>query len=154
MTTAHFSTVLDAPVERVWSLIRDFNNYPAYIEGVTASEIEDGRRGDEEGAVRRFCYRGLWVRQRLTRHSDRERTFSYAGLEPLPFPKALAPDAAPLTPVSYEGTLHVRPVTDGERTFVEWSVALDAAAHEAESWRRIFDGWIPEWTASLRRNVE
>lgn len=41
MTTARFSTVLDQPVETVWSLIRDFNNYPAYIEGVTESHIED-----------------------------------------------------------------------------------------------------------------
>ena len=32
MTTAYYSTVLDHPLETVWSLIRDFNNYPAYIE--------------------------------------------------------------------------------------------------------------------------
>ena len=33
MTTAYYSTVLNHPLETVWTLIRDFNNYPAYIEG-------------------------------------------------------------------------------------------------------------------------
>jgi len=42
--------VLDHPLDTVWSLIRDFNNYPAYIEGVTESLIEDDKRGDEVGA--------------------------------------------------------------------------------------------------------
>jgi len=70
MTTAYYSTVLDHPLETVWSLIRDFNNYPAYIEGVSASAIEDEKRGDEVGAVRRFCYLGNSVRQRLAVHSD------------------------------------------------------------------------------------
>ena len=54
MTTAYYSTVLNHPLETVWALIRDFNNYPAYIEGVSESVIEDDRGGDEIGAVRRF----------------------------------------------------------------------------------------------------
>jgi hypothetical protein len=49
MTTATYRAVLDHPVEIVWSLIRDFNNYPAYIDGVTESLIEDDKRGDEVG---------------------------------------------------------------------------------------------------------
>jgi len=70
MTTAYYSTVLNHPLETVWDLIRDFNNYPAYIEGVSESVIEDDRGGDEVGAVRRFCYLGNWIRQRLAGHSD------------------------------------------------------------------------------------
>ena len=70
MTQAYYSAVLDHPIETVWSLIRDFNNYPAYIDGVSESVIEDDKRGDEVGAVRRFCYLGNWVRQRLAGHSD------------------------------------------------------------------------------------
>jgi hypothetical protein len=62
MTTAYYSTVLEHPLGTVWSLIRDFNNYPAYIDGVSESVIEDDKRGDEVGAVRRFCYRGNWIR--------------------------------------------------------------------------------------------
>jgi ribosome-associated toxin RatA of RatAB toxin-antitoxin module len=50
MTKAFHSSVLDHPLERVWSLVRDFNSYPRYIDGVTESVIEDNKRGDEAGA--------------------------------------------------------------------------------------------------------
>src|SRR3954471_15341742 len=110
MTTAYYSTVLDHPLETVWSLIRDFNNYPAYIEGVSESVIEDERRGDEVGAVRRFCYLGNWVRQRLAAHSDARHLLSYAGIEPLPFPAQLAEVRKP---VRYEGKMRLREVVEG-----------------------------------------
>ena len=32
MTKAYYSAVLDHPLDTVWALIRDFNNYPAYVE--------------------------------------------------------------------------------------------------------------------------
>src|SRR4029453_7987367 len=88
MTTAYYSTVLNHPLETVWSLIRDFNNYPAYIDGVSESVIEDEKNGDEVGAVRRFCFLGKWVRRGLVVHSDDPHLLSYAGIEPLPFPAA------------------------------------------------------------------
>ena len=56
MIKTSYSTVIDHRLGATWALLRDFNNYPVYIEGVTDSVIEDQRRGDEVGAVRRFCY--------------------------------------------------------------------------------------------------
>ncbi|MEH2516247.1 ribosome-associated toxin RatA of RatAB toxin-antitoxin module [Bradyrhizobium sp. AZCC 1610] len=50
MTTAYYSTVLNHPLETVWALIRDFNNYPAYIEGVSESVIEDDQGGATKSA--------------------------------------------------------------------------------------------------------
>src|SRR5215216_1797356 len=97
MTTAYYSTVLNHPLETVWDLIRDFNNYPAYIESVS----EDDKGGDEVGAVRRFCYLGNWIRQRLAGHSDEAHTLTYAGIEPLPFPAEATSDAP--APTRYEG---------------------------------------------------
>ena len=94
MTTAYYSTVLNHPLETVWDLIRDFNNYPAYIEGVSESMIEDDRGGDEVGAVRRFCYLGNWIRQRLAGHSDEAHSLTYAGIDPLSFPAEATPDAS------------------------------------------------------------
>jgi Polyketide cyclase / dehydrase and lipid transport len=152
MITAYYSTVLDHPVNTVWSLVRDFNNYPAYIEGVTESVIEDGRRGDEVGAVRRFCYRGNWIRQRLGGHSDKQRLLSYVGIDPLKFPAGLAAETP--SPAVYEGALHLLRIVDGERTFIEWSVALDTVPEQADSWRTLLMSWIPEWIDSLRRTLE
>ena len=133
MTTAYYSTVLNHPLETVWGLIRDFNNYPAYIEGVSESVIEDDKGGDEVGAVRRFCYLGNWIRQRLVGHSDQAHTLTYAGIDPFPFPAGLAPDAP--APTHYEGTMHLLPVVEGNRTFIEWKVRLDTAPQDADRWQ-------------------
>jgi len=148
MTSAYYSTVLDHPLETVWDLIRDFNNYPAYIEGVSESVIEDDKGGDQVGAVRRFCYLGNWVRQRLADHSDEAHSLTYAGIEPLPFP---SDTPAGVSPTGYQGTMHLIPITEGNRTFIEWSVALDAAPQDAERWHTLFQSWIPDWTHSLEK---
>jgi Polyketide cyclase / dehydrase and lipid transport len=149
MTLAYYSAVLDHPMATVWSLIRDFNNYPAYIDGVSESAIEDDKAGDEVGAVRRFCYLGLWVRQRLAGHSDEWHTLTYQGIEPLPFPPGLLPESP--EPAGYEGTMHLVGITEGDRTFIEWTVTLDTAPADTEQWQTLFQSWIPEWTNSLAR---
>ena len=149
MTKAYYSAVLDYPLETVWALIRDFNNYPAYIDGVTESVIEDDRSGDEIGAVRRFCYLGNWVRQRLAGHSDQQHSLTYAGIEPLPFPPGLLPETP--APTGYEGTMHLLGIVDGNRTFIEWSVTLDVTPQDADRWETLFQSWIPDWTQSLDR---
>ena len=130
--------MLDYPLATVWSLIRDFNNYPAYIDGVTESVIEDDKGGDEVGAIRRFCYLGNWIRQRLARHSDAQHTLTYAGIEPFPFPTDFCRKC--YQPTRYEGTI---PAPDrsskGPDLHSEWDVALDTAPHDADRWRRLFE---------------
>jgi hypothetical protein len=154
MTTAYYSTVLDHPVEQVWSLIRDFNNYPVYIEGVTENVIEDHKRGDEIGAVRRFCYAGNWIRQRLCDHSDENRSLTYLGLDPFEYPGPTARDTRP-APIRYSGTINVLPVVADGRTFIQWSVSFHASQEqEREAWHRILMLLIPDWTHSLKRTLE
>jgi hypothetical protein len=147
---AYYSSVLNQPPDHVWRLVRDFNNYPRYIEGVTESIIEDGRRGDEIGAVRRFNYGGAWIRQRLAAHSDADRAFTYAGMEPFPFPAA---GRAVPAPIDYRGTLRLTPVIDGDRTFVEWFVEFDGNPDESEQWTGLLLELIPQWVDSLRRTL-
>lgn len=151
MATAYYSTVLDHPVEAVWSLIRDFNNYPAYIDGVTASVIEDERHGDEVGAVRRFNYGGNWIRQRLGAHSDELRSLTYVGIDPFEVPSGAISEAP--AAANYEGTIHLLPVVDGKRTFIEWSVTLVPLSGQAEPWRNLLASLIADWTDSLRRTL-
>jgi len=156
MITAYYSTVLNHPVETVWSLIRDFNNYPAYIDGVTESIIEDDKRGDEVGAIRRFRYGDNWIRQRLGSHSDEQRSLTYIGIDPFPFPIGKiseTPLSETPSPIRYEGTMHLLRIMDGARTFIEWSVTLDAAPGQAESWQTLFLSMIPDWTDSLGRTL-
>ena len=151
MITAFYSTVLDHPLDRVWELVRDFNNYPRYIDGVSESVIEEDKRGDEVGAIRRFNYQGHWIRQRLVRHSDEQHLLTYAGIEPFAFPSDAAKEKP--SPARYEGTIQLHQIVDGDRTFIEWPVVLDTAAGEDEPWHELFMSWIPEWIASLRRTL-
>lgn len=145
--SAYGSTVLDHCVEAVWAEIRDFNSYPAYINGVTESHLEDDRRGDEVGCVRRFVYNGNAIRQTLTGHCDEEHWFSHAGCEALEWPF----EGATVLPVEYANLVQVRPVTDTNQAFVEWSLTFKCVDRGAlKQWKRYFQASIPVWLASLR----
>ena len=84
-------------------------------------------------------------------HSDEGHSLTYAGIEPLPFPSGASPDAP--APTRYQGTMHLLPVVEGNRTFIEWTVTLDTAPQDAERWRTLFQSWIPDWTHSLERTL-
>lgn len=147
MYRAYFSSVLQTSADSAWNTVRDFNDYPRYIDGVTDSLIEDRKAGDEVGAVRRFCYAGSWIRQRLTAHSDAERYFSYAGLEPFPYPGR---SADPVAAIDYAGTLRITPIVDGNRAFVEWFVDYQCPVADASRWQEKLMDLIPQWVDSLR----
>ncbi len=156
MARSYYSTVFEQTPDEVWAIVRDFNNYPRYIEGVTESVIEDDKRGDEVGAVRRFRYGGEWIRQRLAAHSDADRSFTYAGIDQFSFPAKQGADAP--APIDYEGTLRLTPIIDGDRTFVEWFVDFQVSRTRPRDGRRSFcisfrSGWIP-CAARSRTGVE
>ena len=140
MAKAYYSTILAQPADIVWSVIRDFNNYPVWVDGAAESEIEDGKSGDAVGAVRNVAYDGGRRRQKLLALSDVERTQTYcfAGASPLPVQ-------------NFQATTRVTPVVDGGRAFVEWSATFDCApdalAERAAFFRDAFAGWLE----SLRR---
>jgi hypothetical protein len=151
MHKAYYSSVLPQSVGEVWNMIRDFNNYPRYIEGVTESVIEDNKRGDEVGAVRRFLYGDMWIRQRLTAHSDADRSITYAGLEPFPYPGAQGANAP--APVDYQGTIRLTPIVDGDRTLIEWFVEFEAKQRDSAQWIGLLEPMIQQWVDSLRRTL-
>ena len=71
MPTIHVSSVIDAPVEKVWARIRDFNGLPGWHPRMVESEIEDGKNADRIGAVRKFkVASGATIREKLLAFSD------------------------------------------------------------------------------------
>ena len=61
MAKSYYSTILDHPADDVWSVIRPFDHYAwAGVESETV--IEDGKMGDQVGAVRRVTYGGNVMR--------------------------------------------------------------------------------------------
>ena len=152
MAKIYFSDVLDWPAEDVWAVVRDFNAYPAYIDGVSESRIEDDKPGHAVGAVRCFVYRGLRVRQRLLAHSDAERFFTYGSCEPFAFP--LPTEDQPVEPIDYDGTLRVKRIVKTGKAFVEgWVNFEGGGSRDRERWTGFFESGLRQWMASLDSHI-
>ena len=140
MARAYYSTVFEHPAPDIWKIIRDFNNYPVWVEGAGESRIEDGKSGDTIGAV---LYQGREIRQRLLAQSDVERSQTYEFCE------------APTLPMmGFQATLRVTPVVDGDRAFVEWWANFDSDAARRDELSEILRGWFGKWLESLRHSME
>jgi Polyketide cyclase / dehydrase and lipid transport len=142
MAKSYFSTVFDQPADAVWNVIRDFNNYPVWVDGAGESEIEDGKTGETVGAVRNVLYQGSRRRQKLLALSDVERsqTYTFAGVSPLPVQ-------------NFQANIRVTPVVDGDRAFVEWSASFDCELEKRDERTTFFRDAFAGWLESLRRHL-
>lgn len=103
------STIIDAPVDALWSVLRDFNGHDAWHPIVQRSEIERSWPSDRIGCVRRFVLQdGSELREQLLTLSDLEMTFSYCLLD------------TPIPLFNYVAHVRLLPVTDGDRSFWHW----------------------------------
>lgn len=122
MPAVTVSSVIDAPVEKVWERIRDFNGLPSWHPRMVESRIEDGKDAAEIGCVRNFrIASGATIREKLLNFSDDDFLVSYSIIE------------TPQPISNHTATLQLRRVTDGDRTFAEWTASFDAPADQAEA---------------------
>ena len=122
MARAHASSVINAPIENVWARIRDFNGLANWHPGIAKSEIEGGQPSDRVGCVRVLSlHDGGTIRERLLEMSDLGHHYSYAILE------------SPLPVANYRATLRLRRISDGDRTYGEWSATFDADPAEKQA---------------------
>ncbi len=120
MPEVYTSSILPAPAERVWGVIRDFNALPDWHPNIVESRIEGGAPSDQVGCVRAFRLAdGGFIRERLLALSDYDYSCTYSILE------------SPMGVEDYVATLKLTPVTDGNRTFAEWSAEFDCASDRA-----------------------
>ena len=76
------SAVIDAPIERVWAVLRDFNSHSAWHPAVGPSTIERGEAPDQVGCVREFALKdGHQIREQLLALSDRDHVSTYCILD-------------------------------------------------------------------------
>jgi len=116
MPRVYVSTVVNARSDRVWARLRDFNGLPNWHPAIAESRIEGGEPADKIGCVRDFTLRnGDRIREKLLGLSDFEMFCTYAILE------------SPMGVENYVATLRLTPVTDGDKTFLEWSAEFDCA---------------------------
>ena len=120
MVKVYVSSVLGAPAEQVWRAIRDFNGLADWHPAIADSRIENGLPSDRVGCVRNFNLKdGGNIREQLLSLSDFDYDFSYAILE------------SPMGVENYVARVKLTPVTDGNRTFAEWSAEFDCPAERA-----------------------
>jgi hypothetical protein len=110
LASVFVSTVIAAPIADVWVVVRDFNGLPGWAPFAAESRIEQNFPADQVGCVRNFRLRdGGVIRERLLALSDYDFSLTYAILE------------SPMPVEDYVSTLRLMPVTDGGRTYAEWS---------------------------------
>jgi NADPH:quinone reductase-like Zn-dependent oxidoreductase/uncharacterized protein YndB with AHSA1/START domain len=103
------STIIDAPIERVWAVLRDFNSHDRWHGAIDASRIESGLASSQVGCVRAFTLKdGSFIREQLLTLDDQEHRSTYCIVE----------STVPLQ--RYVATVTLKPVTDGRRTFWHW----------------------------------
>jgi hypothetical protein len=108
------STVLNAPVEAVWALLRDFNGHDRWHPIVADSVVEKGWTSDRVGCVRKFHLQdGSELREQLLTLSDADMAFSYCLLD------------TPVPLLNYVAHVRLSPVTDGDMTFWHWESRFD-----------------------------
>ncbi len=110
MARVYASSVIPAPVAKVWERVRDFNGLPRWHPRMRDSRIEDALPADKVGCIRNFqLQNGDRLRERLLGLSDYDMFCTYEIIE------------SPMAVTDYVATLRLTPVTEGDRTFIEWS---------------------------------
>ncbi len=119
MARVFTSSVIGAPADKVWARIRDFNGLPSWHPAIRESQIEGGEPSDKVGCIRDFYLQnGDRIREQLLGLSDYDMFCTYSILE------------SPMPLENYVATLRLTPITDGARTFAEWTAEFDCAPEE------------------------
>jgi NADPH:quinone reductase-like Zn-dependent oxidoreductase len=127
------SAVIDAPIERVWTVLRDFNSHRAWHPAVGESRIERNEPSDQVGCVRNFFLKdGNHIREQLLALSDRDYISTYCILD------------ATLPMRNYVATVQLKRVTDGDRTFWHWESTFDVPRGREREFDQLVGGGVYE----------
>lgn len=116
------SSVINSSIDDVWAKIRDYNALPDWNPAFVDSHIESDEPSDKVGCIRNFNLKdGGNIRERLLTLSDAEHLCTYTILE------------SPLPLENYVATLRLLPITDGNRTYIEWAAEFNWSTEEEQN---------------------
>ncbi len=141
MAKVYRSTVLDAPAERVWRDLRDFNGLATWHPLIGLSRIEKSHAADKVGCVRNLQLKdGSRIREKLLSLSDYDFSCSSVILD------------SPMDLSDYVATLRLIPVTEGNRCFIEWSAEFECPPGKtAELSETVGDEWFQAGFDALKK---
>ncbi len=112
------SVIINAPIETVWSAIRNFDGVDNWNPGVTAAKLESGS-ATEVGSIRLLdIVDGTQFRETLLAHSDLEHFYTYDIID------------SPLNCQNYIATHGLIEITDGNKTLSYWRGEFDCSAED------------------------
>jgi uncharacterized protein YndB with AHSA1/START domain len=143
MPKVFVSTVINAPIERVWRVASDFNGLPAWMPGMKDSVIEPGKTDKEIGAVRKLSMAGTKdiLRERLEALSPEEYLISYSVLE------------GPLPVKNIRTSMRLRPITDTYGTLGEWSTEFDTEKGKEDEGQQFMTRVFSAGFRSLKKHL-
>jgi uncharacterized protein YndB with AHSA1/START domain len=131
MSRAYASAIIKAPVQTVWSLVRDFNGLPKWAPAIARSKIEGGLDADVVSCIRAFhTHDGRLIRERLLALDD-ARYFMTYNFETPAFPVK-----------NYIATLRLYPITHSDATFAEWEASFDEMPGDEGKYEKIISNEV------------
>jgi hypothetical protein len=137
MARAYASSVIQASIDKVWAIVRDFNGLPNWAPAIAKSEIEAGLPADRVGCIRSFyTHDGGHIRERLLYLDDQNHSLRY-NFETPAFPVR-----------NYIATMRLYPVSDSGHTFCEWEATFDEGPGDEGRYEAIIsqDVFAANWT--------
>ncbi|MEM7343615.1 MAG: SRPBCC family protein [Chloroflexota bacterium] len=120
------SVVIDAPVEKIWPILRDFIGLTVWSPAVKEASITNDKASDQVGAIRRLdIVDGSAFVETLVALSDEEMYLKYNIVE------------GPVPVTDYVATMQLQPVTEGNMTYATWSAEFDAPDEHTEAMRKV-----------------
>ncbi|MEM7293246.1 MAG: SRPBCC family protein [Pseudomonadota bacterium] len=119
------SVVVDAPIDKVWAAVREFDGVANWNPGVSAARMESGT-STEIGAIRYLDIPdGSFFRETLLEHSNSDYLYKYDIVE------------GPLPCTNYVSTNRYIPITDGDKTLGIWEGTVDCAEKHKDMLRDV-----------------
>ena len=137
------SAIIEAPIESVWDVLRDFNSHSQWHPAIGGSAIERGRDSDQVSCIRRFTLvDGQELREQLLSLSDLEMGYSYCLLD------------TPVPLFNYVAHVRLYPVTDTDHTYAEWEARFTTiAGKESEMQSMVGNDIFATGFSALRKHI-
>ena len=112
------SVIIEAPIDRVWSVVREFDGVAKWNPGVVSARMESGDPATV-GSIRHLDIAdGTIYRETLLAHSDTDRYYSYDIVE------------GPLPCTDYVSMHRFLPAAEGEHSLGIWTGEFECEPSE------------------------
>jgi hypothetical protein len=119
MARVFASTVINAPIDKTWKIIRDFGDLDNWHPAISNCRIENNDPGDKIGCIRSFDFKdGGSLKEQLVALDDLEHSFTYTMLESI----------IPIK--NYVSTLYLLPIDDKKWTYAAWTAEFNCLSTE------------------------